>query len=68
MPGSSEAAHDAGSLSLQGLTVGGDADALATWLGGSVDGVVAGSGPAGVLEVVLTSDRGPLVLRSGDLG
>lgn len=68
MPGSAEAAHEAGSLTLRRLTVGGDADALTTWLGGTIDGVVAGDGPAGVISVELATGRGAVVLRPGDLG
>ncbi|MFC6239027.1 VOC family protein [Longivirga aurantiaca] len=63
MPGGSAVTHDAGTVLLRGLTVGGDDDALRGWLDGEVDGVVVTPGRPGVLAVVLTTPSAEITLR-----
>lgn len=63
MPGEAPVVHDAGTVRLRGLTVGGDEAALLGWLGASVDGVVVTSGRDGVLAVVLSTPSGEVTLR-----
>lgn len=63
MPGEAAVTHDAGTVRLRGLTVGGDDAVLRDWLGGAIDGVVVSSGRAGVLAVVLTTPSAEITLR-----
>jgi hypothetical protein len=63
MPGEAAVTHDAGTVRLRGLTVGGDPEVLGAWLGGAMDGVVVTPGRAGVLAVVLTTPSDEITLR-----
>ncbi len=63
MPGAAPVTHDAGTVRLRGLTVGGDEAVLHDWLGDEIDGVVVTPGRAGVLAVVLTTPSAEITLR-----
>lgn len=63
LPGEAPVTHDAGTVRLRGLTVGGDDAVLRGWLGGDVDGVVVTPGRAGVLAVVVTTPSEEITLR-----
>ncbi len=63
MPGEAAVTHDAGTVRLRGLTVGGDDAVLRDWLDGDVGGVVVTPGHAGVLAVVLTTPADEITLR-----
>ena len=63
MPGQAPVVHDAGTVRLRGLTVGGDEAVLVGWLGAPVDGVVVTSGRDGVLAVVLSTPSDEITLR-----
>jgi Glyoxalase-like domain len=63
MPGEAAVTHDAGTVRLRGLTVGGEPEVLGPWLGGEMDGVVVTPGRAGVLAVVLTTPSDEITLR-----
>jgi hypothetical protein len=63
MPGEAAVTHDAGTVRLRGLTVGGESEVLDAWLGGAMGGVVVTPGRAGVLAVVLTTPADEITLR-----
>ena len=66
-PGRAPIRHRAGEVRVARLDLEGDADRLATWLGGDELPIAVGDGAAAVTRIVLTGSKGEFALDDGQL-